>query len=720
MRITVDALLLYPFHSRTRQQKIECILQGKPRPALDRLVSVEAKTPSSADSMEGNNTKFVIIFDKASYDHVEWLTGCDERQALFCWPCILFRSSQNYLWSKTGLTDLSNLGESIKQHERNLLHIQAMLDFQLFANAVKIDRPAAPLENKETKQNIEIAKRIIDVICYLVSQQKTPRIRSQDKNSLKVEDCLDSLHFLRDYDVLQTNLIDYGIEKIQQTPKIIANMIEAVNSTVRKAIQKDLNHSTYVSVILSEHSTERTKSQISTVLRYLRNGEVCERFIGFNNEERLKTPKMIYHHILNVINDFRIHQRVIAYSIDGTTLAGISGLYDVKHELKRLNRIHFVPCHFHDLDDVLLKSLSFSDECNLFLKNIMIMKSYFEEGANVRLEFNNFREMDDNSPEDMQCDNFQEERCSNYSALFNTIKTHKLSIKESFDKALAEDGKLADSDVVQIKAIHAFLADSKNNFQLEIFSKLFDFVAPLVEAFKSPFSGLAFDTDSVESVLKSFDDEFEPGAVECFLDKIFQDYVDPATGEKLQPSNKKSYCKLYEEVADCMKNQIRFRFENASQLSFCQILDLERSAKSLNAEHVQTLIANYGQVFDYALLDKEIKLLVTNKSAVSTSVHGLYKFFVTSGLGRSFKNLNRLCELVLTLPSTIPDITNRSARTKLDIINAWSHAAIKQHSRDVTFLCIEQDYLKELKRTKTFYDDVISEFREKSKTLEIS
>lgn len=722
MRVTVDALLLYPFPSRTRQQKVECVLQGKPRPALPNLISVETKT--SADSSEGNNSKFVIVFDKASYDHVDWLTGCDVRQALFCWPCVLFRSAHEDSWNKIGLNDLNNLGEKIKHHERGLLHIQSMLDLQLFSSTIKIDQPPAPpLENKEVEKNREIAKRIIDVICYLVSQQKPPRIRSRDKNSLEVEDCLENLYFLRDYDILQTSLIDDGIEKIQQTPKIIADMIEAITNTVRKAIQKELHHSTYVSVILSEHSTERTKSQISTVLRYLRNGEVCERFIGFNNAEGLKTSKMIHQLVNKVINDFQIHRRTIAYSLGGAMLASMPAFYEVKQELKYCHpRIHFVPCHFHDLDDVLLRSLSFSPECDLFFKNIMTLESYFQEGASVRMEFHDFKKMDDDNPAD---DNFQAERCTNYSAYLNTIKTHRLSIIDTFDKALAEDGKLSDSDVVQLKALRAFLTDFKNNFLLETLLKMFDVVAPLVEAFKSPFPGLAFDTNLIQSVLKSFEEELQIGKAESFLERTVQDFIDSNTGEKLLTSvllqKRRSSCKLYVEVGGCMNNQIQYRFEDASKFNFCRILDLENSGKSLNSKHVQTLIANYGQVFDYALLEKEIKLVVGNKSAVNPeSVHGLYKFFVTSGLGSSFTNLNKLCELVLTLPSTIPVITNRSARTKLDEINAWSYAAVKHHSRDVTFLCLEQDYLKELKRKKSFYDDVISEFREKSKTLELT
>ena len=604
-----------------------------------------------------------------------------------------------------------------------------MLDLQLFASTIKVDEPPPPpLENKEVSRNREIAKRVIDVICYLVTQQKFPRIGSRDKNSLEVEDCLENLHFLRDYDFLQTSLIDDGIEKIQKSPKIISDMIDAITSTVRKSIQKDLHHSTYVSVILSEHSTERTKSQISAVLRYLRNGEVCERFVGFTNIEGNKTTKMIYQLINKILNDFQIHRRTIAYSFDGFMLSSIQALYEVKQELKYCHpHIHFVPCHFHDLDDVLLRSLSYSSECDLFLKNIMSLDSFFQEGANLYLKFNDFE--DDENPDDVSShDSFKSrvtKRCGNYAAYLNTIKTHRLSIIDSFDKALLANENLTDCDVVKIKALRTFLAEFKNTFQLETFLRLFDLVAPLVEAFKSPVPGTAFDSNLMQCILKSFDDELNNRAVEMFWLRNVQDFHELNTEQKHLSAfferKRNSCCKLYVEVTASMKNQIKYRFEDASKFSFCQILDLENSAKSLDPNHVKTLVANYGQVFDYALLDKEIKLVVGNKSAVNhDSVHGLYKFFVSSGLGSSFANLNRLCELVLTLPSTLPNAKRKSTRTKLDEINSWSYAANKQHSRDITFLCVEQDYLKELKRKKSFYDDVINEFRESSKTLELT
>ena len=744
MAITVDKLLRKPFMNRSRQEKEDIVLIGRPRPALINLTSVQMNLPSIVASTQINASNFVIVFDTASYDHVEWLTGCDKRQALFCWPCLLFRyrkssfdrNSLEDFCNESGLRDLTNLGEQIRQHENHVLHLQSVLDLQLFASKIKVEHfppsPAFPNHKKDIERNREIAKRIIDVICYLISQQKHPRIGSRDKNTLEVEDCLENLHFLRDYDFVQSSLITDILNKIQLNPKIVADMIEAITSSVKKEILKELHQSTFASVILSQHLPERSRSQISAVIRYLKNGEVCERFVGFSNRERTQSSGITSQLIHKIVQDFQIFEKTIAYSLDDslTMAKDNSLLHEVKEIFKALacySHIQFVPCHFHDLEDILLRSLSFSVECDLFLKNIMAVGSFFQKGSSVCLKLNDFRNSENITQDDIpDCDNCESASIKCYNAaLINIVKTHRLLIKDAFDKALYAGDNLTESDVVTLKGLLVFLTDFKTVFFLETLTKLLDMVAPLVNAFKNPFPGLAFDTKLIEGVLKSFDDELEKGTFDKFWLKIVVEFNDLQTDDSylsfLHHKKKNSYEKLFYDIVQCLKNQIRRRFEDTSNFAFCQILDLENSAISLNSDHVQTLVSHYGQGFEYSQLSREIKLVVLNKSVMNCeSVHGLYKYLITSKLSDSFTNLNKLCEIALSLPSTIPN-TSKTTKTKLDEISSWSYTNIaKEHSRDVTFLCVEQDYLMELKRTKYFYDNIIHEFGVISKALKLT
>jgi len=50
----------------------------------------------------------------------KWLSGCAERDALLCFPCLLSGGDTTYL--KPGGTDLKRLCEKVKKHENSSKH----------------------------------------------------------------------------------------------------------------------------------------------------------------------------------------------------------------------------------------------------------------------------------------------------------------------------------------------------------------------------------------------------------------------------------------------------------------------------------------------------------------------------------------------------------------------------------------------------------------------
>ena len=61
---------------------------------------------------------------RTGFDRKAWLTGCGSKNALFCFPCLLFKlSSSDSAWTETGVTDLKHLSERLKKHERSMIHM---------------------------------------------------------------------------------------------------------------------------------------------------------------------------------------------------------------------------------------------------------------------------------------------------------------------------------------------------------------------------------------------------------------------------------------------------------------------------------------------------------------------------------------------------------------------------------------------------------------------
>jgi hypothetical protein len=48
-------------------------------------------------------------FNPEMYSKHDWLCGCDVKNALFCFPCLLF--GDDVAWTRTGVTDLGHLPE---------------------------------------------------------------------------------------------------------------------------------------------------------------------------------------------------------------------------------------------------------------------------------------------------------------------------------------------------------------------------------------------------------------------------------------------------------------------------------------------------------------------------------------------------------------------------------------------------------------------------------
>ena len=64
-------------------------------------------------------------FCRSWFNRKTWLAGCGAVKALFCFPCILFRSYKcDSTWTKTGLTDLKRLSEWIKKHDGSKVHMK--------------------------------------------------------------------------------------------------------------------------------------------------------------------------------------------------------------------------------------------------------------------------------------------------------------------------------------------------------------------------------------------------------------------------------------------------------------------------------------------------------------------------------------------------------------------------------------------------------------------
>ncbi|KAK4885247.1 hypothetical protein RN001_001518 [Aquatica leii] len=107
--IYVQSLIAEPFSSRSLTDKAEIKRLGRPTPNLNIIQSVSSKKRS-----------FNRTFNRAIYNKHTWICGCEIKNALFCFPCLLFGGESS--WTKTGFTDLNHSGDRIKKHTLSEKH----------------------------------------------------------------------------------------------------------------------------------------------------------------------------------------------------------------------------------------------------------------------------------------------------------------------------------------------------------------------------------------------------------------------------------------------------------------------------------------------------------------------------------------------------------------------------------------------------------------------
>ena len=181
------------------QSKQELINTGRPTPELRGLLQTTGV---------GNRRETTRSFQTDWYSRKDWLCGCAIKNRIYCFPCLLFSTSET-VWTQTGFCDLKNLPRSLDKHERSTAHIQNQISLKTFGTA-RIDlalneqrRLNISLHNAKVKKNREILKDLINATCFLAKQELA--FRGNDESASYIQWCLK--WFSASYSLLFSHLI---------------------------------------------------------------------------------------------------------------------------------------------------------------------------------------------------------------------------------------------------------------------------------------------------------------------------------------------------------------------------------------------------------------------------------------------------------------------------------------------------------------------------------
>ncbi len=293
-------LLRVPFLRRLFVEKKKIISKGRPTPKLDGLTKA--------------GKGFVRHFAEGN----DWLTASTERNKLFCWPCLLFNTSEG-TWNSTGVKSLNSFTKTAVVHL--MTFGESRVDLQLDEQW----RRETSLHNEKVKKNRDILKRLIECVIFLGQQELSFRGHDEGKVSLNRGNYLELLSLLSEYDAdlrhyLATNTVFTGT-----SGKIKNYLINSVAEVLNDAIKKDINNSKFIAVMVDETTDFSNSAQLSFILRYVTDMGVKERFLKFEDVTEKKRAHNLAASVLEVLDSYDCKTKLVAQCYDGAAVIA-SGL----------------------------------------------------------------------------------------------------------------------------------------------------------------------------------------------------------------------------------------------------------------------------------------------------------------------------------------------------------------------------------------------------------
>ncbi|KAJ8967347.1 hypothetical protein NQ317_013974 [Molorchus minor] len=274
-------------------------------------------------------------------------------------------------------------------------------------------------------------------------------------------------------------------------------------------------------------------------MRYVRNGEVVERFVGFEDVGSRRTSEDLFKLLTEKFFKFDLENKLIAQSYDGSAVMA-GHLNDLQVKIKSVApQALFTHCYSHSLNLVLSAACS-------SIAQIIFSKS--AERTNVLNTI---------------CGNRLPTYWNFTTHVVSTVYAHKIQLIEILEYIICRPGfdKISITGAVGLKK---HLEDSNFLFFLEVFHLIFQQTDVIFSSRRIEIAD-SFSRDHIQALLsklKDFrnDQYFENISFDQseFTRRKMSDIADPKT----------SFKQAFYEIMDAVTSQIEIRFADTDKLIF--------------------------------------------------------------------------------------------------------------------------------------------------------
>ncbi|CAH1108818.1 unnamed protein product [Psylliodes chrysocephalus] len=371
----ISYLLMNPFSTLTLEDKILIKKLGRPLPDLEITQTQKAST-SSPSSFKGRVRKF----NWNVYLKNNWICGCDQKNAFFCFVCVLFGGDST--WTMHGITDLVHIYEKIKSHENSKLHINNIFSFSLVGQSnimtqLSLAHRQNIIEhNQEVDKNRYILNILINCIRFCGALELAGHDETDESKNKGV------FRELIDFSSqLDTDLKEHfnKAKVFKGTSKTIQNeLLDCMLDVYHEEVTKEIKKTNYVAVIADETTDVANEFQLVFILRYIVSNKPVERFWKFLNPPG-HNASSIANCILNEIDPLisDTPNKLIAQSYDGASVmsGGVNRVQKIIHD--KYSYANYVHCYAHHINRIMSNAASNNASVRIFFAHLTGMCSFF-------------------------------------------------------------------------------------------------------------------------------------------------------------------------------------------------------------------------------------------------------------------------------------------------------------------------------------------------------
>ena len=684
------------FSELSDEEKLKVKELGRPLPDINIVQTVTT-----------GKRQFKRIFRKELYNNHDWLCGCEIKNALFCFPCILFGGEQS--WTKAGVTDINHLCSSIKKHESSAVHLKNVLKLTLYGKvnvASQLNsayRRKLAEENEKVKQNRYILNILINCIRFCGVFELALRGHDETNSSSNPGIYRGLVNFSAELDAALKGHLERATV-FKGTSKTIQNeLLQSMLEVCQEEISKQIKETDFLAVIADETSDISNKFQIAIVYRYVVKGKPVERFWSFISPPQ-HDAKTLASCLLEELNKHRLDKddnsaKLIAQTYDGASvMSGSTG--GVQAIIKKsFPTAEYVHCYAHQVNLVMGKAASINRNVRIFFSNLQGICTFFSVSPQRTAVLD--------AVVNRRLPRASNTRWNFLSRSVNTVFEHKNDIIQCMDEILKNDEIKNVETICQAAGHKKKLVSYEFNFWLSFFSK----IMPLVDILFGQLQKREIEAVTAQNAISSFEQN-----IEHIRERIDIDLQKPAqtacSSTKKRKTDNTEWRREAKEVCDVITSEAKARFSFSGHLVSSNLFSPEmfqRYTTKFPEEAIKKVCSIY-EWFDKTKLSHELSSIYSAEEfqSLSGSV-SLLDFILNNNLEKTFSETTKLLKLILTVPMTSVE-AERCFSTLKRIKTFVRNSMCEERLTALAMLSIEKDLIMEM---PDFNQRVIDKFAAK-------